>query len=117
MPRNRSYVYFTSSAVSSRPLTGGFGCQRTPRRSLNTYVVSLGRVHDSATSASTGKGPGRTVGPALTFRSRLCVNDSIVIVENASVWCGSNPTGSSPEEDSATFRGLGEHGGGTRNVD
>jgi hypothetical protein len=54
MPRNRSYVYFTSSAVSSRPLTGGLGCQRTPRRSLNTYVVSLGRVHDSATSASTG---------------------------------------------------------------
>jgi len=32
--RKRSYVYLTSSAVSSRPLTGGFGCQRTPFRSL-----------------------------------------------------------------------------------
>src|SRR4029450_11046204 len=66
MPRNRSYVYFTSSAVSSRPLTGGFGCQRTPRRSLKTYVVSLGRVHDSATSASTGDLPGRTHGHRVT---------------------------------------------------
>ena len=26
------------------------------------------------------------------------MNDSIVIVENARVWCGSNPTGSSPEQ-------------------
>src|SRR5262249_40361841 len=52
--RNRSYVYLTSSAVSSRPLTGGFGCQRTPFLSLKMYVVSLGCVHDSARSASTG---------------------------------------------------------------
>jgi hypothetical protein len=34
--RNRSYVYFTSSAVSSRPLTGGLLCQRTPFRILKT---------------------------------------------------------------------------------
>src|SRR5262249_8094395 len=32
--RKRSNVYFTSSAVSSRPLTGGLGCRRTPGRSL-----------------------------------------------------------------------------------
>jgi hypothetical protein len=30
MVRKRSYVYFPSSAVSSRPLTGSFECQRTP---------------------------------------------------------------------------------------
>ena len=34
--RKRSYVYFTSSAVSSRPLTGGLGCHRTPCLSLKT---------------------------------------------------------------------------------
>jgi hypothetical protein len=34
--RKRSIVYFTSAEVSSRPLTGGLGCQRTPRRSLKT---------------------------------------------------------------------------------
>ena len=32
----RSNVNFTSSAVSSRPLTGGLAWKRTPRRSLNT---------------------------------------------------------------------------------
>jgi len=31
---NRSKVYLTSSAVSSRPFTGGLACQRTPLRSL-----------------------------------------------------------------------------------
>jgi hypothetical protein len=39
---NRFTEYTTSSAVSSRPLTGGLLCQRTPRRSLKTYVVSFG---------------------------------------------------------------------------
>src|SRR5262247_2278593 len=58
--RKRSYVYLTSSAVSSRPLTGGLGCQRTPLRSLKTYVVSLGCVHDSARSPSRGWVPGTT---------------------------------------------------------
>src|SRR5262249_20427092 len=38
---------------------------------------------------------GRTDGPALTLTSRLWVNDSIVIVAKAIVWCGSRPTGSS----------------------
>ena len=69
--RNRSYVYLTSSAVSSRPFTGGLLCQRTPFRSLNTYVVSFGCVHDSARSASIGCVPGTTDGPAFTFTSRL----------------------------------------------
>ena len=50
----RSYVYFTSSAVSSRPFTGGLLCQRTSLRSLKTYVVSFDRVQDSATSGSIG---------------------------------------------------------------
>ena len=77
---NRSYVYRTSSAVSSRPLTGGFGCQRTPRRSLNTYVRSSGRLHDSARSGSSGVDPGCTEGPAFTFTSRLWVIDRMVMV-------------------------------------
>ena len=54
MVRKRSYVYFTSSAVSSRPFTGGLLCQRTSLRSLKTYVVSFDRVQDSATSGSSG---------------------------------------------------------------
>src|SRR2546425_1778122 len=48
-------LYTTSSAVSSRPFTGGLWCQRTPLRSLNTYVVSLGWLHDSARSPSITK--------------------------------------------------------------
>src|SRR5262252_5470919 len=71
MVRNRSYVYLTSSAVSSRPLTGGFGCQRTPLRSLKTYVVSFGWLHDSARSPSIGRVPGTTWEPAFTFTSLL----------------------------------------------
>ncbi len=63
--RKRSTVYRTSSAVSSRPFTGGLGCQRTPRLSLKTYVVGFGWLHDSARSPSTGKKPGATPGPAL----------------------------------------------------
>src|SRR5262252_10146464 len=69
--RKRSYVYLTSSAVSSRPLTGGLGCQRTPLRSLNTYVVSFGWLHDSARSPSIGGVPGTTWEPAFTFTSLL----------------------------------------------
>jgi hypothetical protein len=69
--RNRSYVYFTSSDVSSRPLKGGFGCHRTPLRSLKTKVFSSGRVHDSARSGSIGYVIGFTSGPALTFTRRL----------------------------------------------
>src|SRR5438477_608885 len=48
----RLIVYTTSSATSSRPLIGGLLCHFTPRRSLNTYVVSFGCVHDSARSGS-----------------------------------------------------------------
>src|ERR1041384_3416220 len=69
-PRKRSYVYLTSSAVSSRPLTGGLACQRTPLRSLKIQVVSLGWLHDSARSPSTGYVPGFTHGPALTLTRR-----------------------------------------------
>ena len=75
MVRKRSTLYTTSSAVSSRPFTGGFACHRTPGRSLKTYVVSLGWLHDSATSPSMGKTPGATDGPALYLRSRLCVKE------------------------------------------
>ena len=45
--------------MSSRPFTGGLLCQRTPLRSLKTYVVSFGCVHDSARSPSIGNVPGR----------------------------------------------------------
>src|SRR3979490_3620371 len=38
--KKRSNVYFTSSATSSRPLTGGLGCQRTPPRSLKKQSLS-----------------------------------------------------------------------------
>jgi hypothetical protein len=71
--RNRSTVYRTSSAVSSRPLTGGLGCHRTPRRSLKTYVVSFGWLHDSARSPSIANVAGATLGPALCLTRRLCV--------------------------------------------
>ncbi len=71
-------MYFTSSAVSSRPLTGALGCQRTPFLSLKTYVRSLGCVHDSARSGSTGRVPGTMDGPAFTFTRRLWVNERFV---------------------------------------
>ena len=35
-PGSRSKVNLTSSAVSSRPLTGGLGWKRTPLRSVTT---------------------------------------------------------------------------------
>src|SRR5262249_61729361 len=92
----RSYVYLTSSAVSSRPLTGGLLCQRTPLRSLNTHVVSLGWVHDSARSPSTGSVPGVTPGPAFTRTSRLCVNDSATKHHQCGVAWGSKLGGSKP---------------------
>src|SRR3989442_9941054 len=66
-------LYTTSSAVSSRPFTGGLLCQRTPFRSLKTYVVSLGWRHDSARSPSIGNVPGITLGPALCLSRRLWV--------------------------------------------
>ena len=69
--RKRSYVYFTSSAVSSRPFTGGLLCQRTPFLSLKTYTVSPCRSQDSARSPSMGWLPGTTDGPALTLTRRL----------------------------------------------
>jgi hypothetical protein len=69
--RKRSTLKTTSSAVSSRPLTGGLLCHRTPLRSLKMYVVSLGWVQDSARSPSSGNVPGLTPGPALGLRSRL----------------------------------------------
>src|ERR1700730_3847425 len=92
--RKRSYVYLMSSALSSRPFTGGLLCQRTPRLSLNTYAVSFGCVHDSARSPSTGNVPGCTPGPALCFSKRLCVNERLIIVHQLTVRCGSNPLGS-----------------------
>src|SRR5215510_16615720 len=73
--RKRSMLYLTSSAVSSRPFTGGFGCQRTPRRSLKTYVISSGWLHDSARSPSIANVPGTTAGPTLCLTSRLWVNE------------------------------------------
>ena len=71
----RSNVNFTSSAVSSRPLTGGLAWNRTPRRSLNTYVVSLGWVQDSARSPSIVSEPGLIAAPARYRSSRLWVNE------------------------------------------
>src|SRR5262249_18072412 len=48
--RNRSSDHFTSSAVTSRALTGGLLWNRTPRRSLNTIVVGFVHSHFSARS-------------------------------------------------------------------
>jgi hypothetical protein len=76
----RSKVYRTSSAVSSRPLTGGFAWKRTPLRSLKTYDVSPVCCQDSARSPSIRNAPGRTPGPALCRRSRLCVKLSTTCV-------------------------------------
>src|SRR5215831_6230166 len=92
--RNRSYVYFTSAAVSSRPFTGGLGCQRTPFLSLKTYVVSFCCAHDSARSDSIGYVIGFTEGPAFTLTSRLYTNESGTIVTNEIVWWGSKCRGS-----------------------
>src|SRR5437762_6902887 len=69
----RLIVYTTSSATSSRPFIGGFGCHFTPRRSLKMYVVSFGCVHDSARSGSMGNVPGVTDGPVFVRTRRLCV--------------------------------------------
>jgi hypothetical protein len=38
--------------VTPRPVTGGLGCQRALRRSLKTYVVSVGWVDDSKCGGS-----------------------------------------------------------------
>src|SRR5205085_5363 len=94
--RNRSMVYFTSADVSSRPFTGGFGCHRTPRRSLKTYVVSFGCVHDSARSPSIGKVPGTTDGPTLWRTRRLWVKLSGICTRYAVESIGSNIGGSHP---------------------
>ena len=72
--RKRSTEYTTSSALSSRPFTGGLGWKRTPFLSLKTYVVSSGWLHDSARSPSMAKVPGWIAGPALCLSNRLWVN-------------------------------------------
>src|SRR5215467_610687 len=84
----RSYVYCTSAAVNSRPLTGGLLCHRTPWRSLNSHVVSVGCVHDSARLPSIGNVPGNTLGPAFVFTRLLCVNDRAMAVHQCGVCCG-----------------------------
>src|SRR5713226_913099 len=89
----RSKLYFTSSAVTSRPFSGGLLCQRAPLRSLKTYVVSLGWSQDSARSGSSGCVPGLIDAPALTLTSRLWVKDSGSMVVNATVCWGSKCTG------------------------
>src|SRR5438034_7032613 len=94
--RKRSTLYLTSSDVSSRPFTGGLLCQRTPRRSLKTYVVSFGCVHDSARSGSIANVPGTTDGPALCFTRRLCVKVSGICTRYAVVSIGSKSGGSQP---------------------
>src|SRR5262245_11767381 len=65
-----------------------------PGRSLKTYVVSLGCVHDSAASPSMGKTPGGTDGPALYLRRRLCVKEYAMWVLYEIVRCGSKCGGS-----------------------
>src|SRR5918992_3454417 len=49
----RSNVNLTSSATSSRPLTGGLACQRTPFFNVITYVVGVGCATDAARSGMT----------------------------------------------------------------
>src|SRR6266481_9952632 len=78
--RKRSTLYTTSSAVSSRPFTGGLACQRTPLRSLKMYVVSLGWVQDSARSPSMGNVPGWMAGPVLCLSRRLWVKEYAMCV-------------------------------------
>ena len=69
--RKRSYVNLTSSATSSRPLSGGLLCQRTPLRKWKTTVVSSGSSQRSARSGSTVKVPGVTAAPTLWRTSLL----------------------------------------------
>src|SRR5690348_5982368 len=85
----RSYEYFTSAAVSSRPFTGGLLCQRIPGRSLKTHVVSVGWLQDSARLPSIGSVPGETPGPAFVFTRLLCVNDRVMAVHQCGVCWGS----------------------------
>src|SRR5262245_32216583 len=92
----RSYVYLTSSAVSSRPFTGDLLCHRTPFRSVNSQVVSLAWLQDSARSPSIGSVPGTTVGPALTRTRRLWVKESATKHHQCGVACGSKFGGSKP---------------------
>src|SRR5712691_2946679 len=92
--RNRSTLKTTSSAVSSRPFTGGLFCQRTPLRSLKMYVVSLGWVQDSARSPSIGNVPGWMAGPVLCLSRRLWVKEYAMCVLYEIVRCGSQCGGS-----------------------
>ncbi len=55
---NRSSEYLTSSAVTSRPFTGGLGWNFTPFRSWNTRVVGFLYSHFSARSGTIVKSPG-----------------------------------------------------------
>src|SRR5256886_11249625 len=104
-------LYTTSSAVSSRQFTGALWCQRTPLRSLNTYVVSLGWLHDSARSPSITKVPGTTLGPALCLSSRLWVKLSAMCVLYEIVWNGSKCGGSHVRSDSVPPRRAPASGG------
>jgi len=87
--RKRSNVNLTSSAVSSRPFTGGLLCQRTPRRRKKTTVVSSGSSQRSARSGSTMKVPGITDGPTLWRTSLLWTKLSVLFVLKFNVRCGS----------------------------
>src|SRR6266851_5991042 len=73
MVRKRSKENLTSSATSSRPLTGGLLCHLTPLRRWKIEVVSSGDSQRSARSGSTMKVPGGTSGPTLCRRSLLYV--------------------------------------------
>ena len=48
----RSTEYFTSSAVTSRPFTGGLLWNLTPLRRVNTSAVGLSYFHFSARSGT-----------------------------------------------------------------
>src|SRR3989442_9997071 len=53
--RKRSYVYFTSSAVKSRPLHGGLGRPPAPFRRMKTLTLTPPRIHGCARAASKGR--------------------------------------------------------------
>ena len=55
---NRSIEYFASSAVTSRPLTGGLLWNLTPFRSVNSMTVGLLYSHFSARSGTIAKSAG-----------------------------------------------------------
>ena len=68
-----SIEYTTSSAVSSRPFTGGLGWKRTPLPELEDVGRLVRLAPRLGEVALELERPGRIAGPALCLSSRLWV--------------------------------------------